>query len=269
MTTDRGEVVGPTVGQTPFGVGPDGLVGIELRGVGRNGFEMESRESTADFPNRLSFVNAGVVPDDEDVTPKMAQQVPEEFADLVVSDVLRVALEVQADALTPGSDREARDHGDAIVPVAMMNEGGLTARRPGLSHRGDQEEARLVGEDDVGTQPRRVFLHEANPCASSDRSSLRRAPRRDAPASDSSSPTAREAEPRDCGGSGRGTRVESVAPPDRRSTDRCGVHGPWVPSGEVLRAASSAPPKASEDDPGTLLPHTRRRPVPPACHAIA
>ncbi len=158
MTTHHGEVVGPTVGQTPFSVGPDGFVGVELWGVRRKEFEMQSRKSATDFPNRFSFVNAGVVPDDEDVTPKVAQQVPEEFADLVVSDVLRVAKEIQADALTPGSNREARDHRDAIMPVAMMQEGSLTARSPGLSHRGDQEEARLVDEDDVGTQPRSVFF---------------------------------------------------------------------------------------------------------------
>ncbi len=158
LTTHHGEIVGPTVGQTPFGVSPDGFVGVELRGVRRKVFEMQSRESAADFPNRFSFVNAGVVPDDEDVTAKMAQQVPEEFAHLVVPDVLRVALEVQADAPTPGRNGEARDHGDTIMPVAMMNEGGLTARSPGLSHRGDQEEARLVDEDDVGTQPRSVFF---------------------------------------------------------------------------------------------------------------
>ncbi len=148
-TVQHGDVVGATVGQTPFGVGPDGFVGVELRGVRRKVFEMQSWKSAADFPNRFSFVNAGVVPDDENVSAKVAQQVPEEFADLVVSNVFRVAPEVQADASTPGSNREARDHRDAIMPVAMMNEGRLTARGPGLSHRGNQEEARLVDEDKV------------------------------------------------------------------------------------------------------------------------
>ena len=119
---------------------------------------MQSREVTADLSNSFSFVNARVVPDDEDVPAKVAQQVPEEFADLVVSDVLRMAPEVQADTPTPGSNGDARNHGDAIMPVAMMNDGCLSARSPGLSHRGNQEEARLVDEDDVGTQPRSVFF---------------------------------------------------------------------------------------------------------------
>jgi len=158
VTMHRGEVIGATVGETTFGVGPDGFVGVELRGVRRKGFEMQSWELAADLPNSVSFVNAGVVPDHDDMPPEMAQQVPEERTDLVVPDVLRVALEVQANAPTPGRKREARDHGDAIMPVAMMDDGRLTAGSPGLSHRGDQEEARLIDEDDVGTQPRSVFF---------------------------------------------------------------------------------------------------------------
>ncbi len=106
-TTQRGDVVWATVGETPFGVGPDGFVGVELGGIGRKVFEMQPGELTADFSNPFSFVNAGVVPDDEDVPAKVAQQVPEEFADLIVLDVLRVASEVQADAPTPGSNGEA------------------------------------------------------------------------------------------------------------------------------------------------------------------
>ncbi len=158
VTTHRGEVVGAAVGETPFGVGPDGFIGVELRGVGRKEFEMQPREAAADFPNPFSFVDAGVVPDHNDGPTEVAQQVSEEFAHLVVPDVLRVALEVQADAPTPRRDGEARDHGDAIMAVAMMNDGRDSAGRPGLSHRGNQEEARLVDEDDVGTQPRSVFF---------------------------------------------------------------------------------------------------------------
>ncbi len=110
MTTHGGDVVWATVGETPFGVGPDGFVGVELRGVGRKEFEMQPREPAADFANPLSFVNTGVVPDHDDVPAEVVQQVPEKFADFVVPDVLRVALEVQADAPTPGSNGDARDH---------------------------------------------------------------------------------------------------------------------------------------------------------------
>lgn len=154
----HGEVIGATVGEAPFGVSPDGFIGIELWGVGRKQLEMQSREAAADFSDSFAFVNVRVVPDHDDSPAEMAQQVAEKIAYLVVADVLRMALEVQADALAAGSDGDSRDHRDAIMPVAMMNEGRLPARRPGLSNRGDQEEARLVDENDVGTQPRSVFF---------------------------------------------------------------------------------------------------------------
>ena len=110
VTTHRGDVVGATVGETTLGVGPDGFVGVELRGVGREVFEMQPRELAADFANPFSFVNAGVVPDHDDVPAEVAQQVAEEFADLIVPDVVCVTLEVQADTPTPGSNADPRNH---------------------------------------------------------------------------------------------------------------------------------------------------------------
>ncbi len=154
----HGEVIGATVGEAPFGVGPDGFIGIELRGVGRKPLEMESRKPTADFSDPFSFVNARVVPDHDDPPAEMAQQVAEKIAHLAVPDVLGVALKVQADAPMPGRDGDSRDHRDAIMPVAMTDERRLPTRRPGLPDRRNQEEARLVDENDVGTQPRSVFF---------------------------------------------------------------------------------------------------------------
>ncbi len=72
MTTQRGDVVWATVGETPFRVGPDGFVGVELRGVGRKEFEMQPRGAAAEFPNAFSFVNGGVVPDHDDVPAEVA-----------------------------------------------------------------------------------------------------------------------------------------------------------------------------------------------------
>ena len=71
VTTHRGDVVWATVGETSLGVGPDGFVGVELRSIGRKVFEMQPGELTADFSNSFSFVNARVVPDDEDVPAKV------------------------------------------------------------------------------------------------------------------------------------------------------------------------------------------------------
>ncbi len=110
VATHCGDVVGATVGKSAFGVGPDGFVGVELRGVGREAFEMQPRKPATDFPDPVPFVNAGVVPDHDDVPAEVAQQVPEELADLIVPDVLGVALKVQTDAPTLGGEGDARDH---------------------------------------------------------------------------------------------------------------------------------------------------------------
>ena len=110
VTTHCGDVVGATVGETPFGVGPDGFVGVELRSVGRKAFETQPREPAANFPDPFSFVDAGVIPNHDDVPAEVAQQVPEEFADLTMPDVRAMALEVQADAPTPGRKGDARDY---------------------------------------------------------------------------------------------------------------------------------------------------------------
>ena len=169
VTMHRGEAIGATVGETTFGVGPDGFVGVELRGVRRKGFEMQSWELAADLPNSVSFVNAGVVPDHDDVPAEVAQQVSEEFAHLIVPDVLRVALEVQADTPTPGRNGEARDHGDAIMPVAMMNDGRLPTGSPGLSHRGIRRKPDSSTKTMWAPSRAAFFLHEASSCASSDR----------------------------------------------------------------------------------------------------
>jgi len=150
VTTHRGDVVGATVGETSFGVGPDGFVGVELRGVGRKAFEMQPREPTADFPNRFSFVNAGVVPDHDDVPAEVAQQVPEEFADLVVPDVLHVALEVQADAPTPGSQGWPR--------------GAQVFRTVGIRRKPDSSTKTMWAPSRAA-----FFLPWASSCASSDR----------------------------------------------------------------------------------------------------
>ena len=72
-TTQHEKVVWATVGETSFGVGPDGFVGVELRSVGRKVFEMQPGEPMADFSNPLSFVDARVVPDNEDVPAEVVQ----------------------------------------------------------------------------------------------------------------------------------------------------------------------------------------------------
>ena len=119
---------------------------------------MEAREASAHFANSLTLVDARVVPDEDHVTTKVPKKMTEKTADFVVADVLRMDLEIQAHPPALRRDADSRDDGEAIMPVAVANDRRLTARCPGLAEGGNQEEARLVGEDDMGTQPRSVFF---------------------------------------------------------------------------------------------------------------
>ncbi len=180
MLEQFAQVVRPPIRELALQARPDFFVGVQLRGVGGEELQMETGEAATDLSNTVSFVNAGVVPDHDDGSAEMTQEVPKERTDLVVLDVLRMALEVQTDMLTLRRDRDSGDHGEAVPAIAMVNDRGLAARRPGLPDVGDQEEARLVDEDDVGTQPRSVFftrgqsLRFQRSMASSSRSKARR-----------------------------------------------------------------------------------------------
>jgi len=158
MAMQGHEIIRATVGQAPLRVGPDLFIRVELWGVGREELEVQPREATTELADPISLVDAGLVPEEEDGAAEMAQQVPEERAHLVVPDVLRVDLEVEADPLALGRDADPGDDREAIAAVAMADDRRLPTRRPGLAQGRDQEEARLVGEDDVGTQPRSVFF---------------------------------------------------------------------------------------------------------------
>lgn len=157
VTSQFVEVVGSPVRQSLLRKLPHAFVGIELRCVAGEGVEVKSREATTQAPNRLAPVDRTPIPKQYHRAAEMAEQMPDELANLGMLDVLRVKAVVQAEMATARADGEPRDDGDPISPLAVVQERRPSARGPGLVHTGDQEEARLVGEDEVGTQPRGFF----------------------------------------------------------------------------------------------------------------
>lgn len=59
------------------------------------------------------------VPEEEHVAAQVAQEVAQEGTHLLLLDVLEVELEVEVEAPVSGTDRDARDGGDAITPVEV------------------------------------------------------------------------------------------------------------------------------------------------------
>ena len=137
---------------------PDAFVGVELRGVAREAIEVEPGKGTTQGTDRVAFVDAAVVPDEDHRPSEMAKQMPDEGADLGMLNVLGVEAVVQSEAAPAGSHRDSGNDGDPIAPLAVVEERRLSARGPGLADTGDQEEARLVDEDEMGAQPSSVFF---------------------------------------------------------------------------------------------------------------
>jgi len=111
--------VGATVGERVLRELPDPLIGVEFGGVAREVVEMEPWIAGLKRADGFAPVDLGAVPDKDHGAAEMAQQVPQEGADLGMLDVLGREQEVEAVAATAGADREAGDDRDALAALAV------------------------------------------------------------------------------------------------------------------------------------------------------
>lgn len=105
MQPERIDAVRATVGQRVLCLGPDALVGVEFRSIGRKGFETQAGVLTKKGADRLTFVDSAVVPDDDDVSAQVAQEMTQEAADFFAMDVLLMHVEEKPDSFALGADR--------------------------------------------------------------------------------------------------------------------------------------------------------------------
>lgn len=142
---------------------------------------MEARVTAAHLPNRLSFVDRCVVPHGDHWATQMLEQLIEKQAGLNMPDVGGEQFEIQIQAPTPRTDRDAGDRGDLIAARLMAKDRRLSCWSPCLAHAGEKKKPRFIYEDEVGTHPRGVFFTTGQrsrfhcSMASSFRSSARRA----------------------------------------------------------------------------------------------
>jgi len=161
--------VGAAVSKGALEGGPHAFVGVQFRGVGRERFQVKTRKPGTEVGQGTALVNWGVVQQNKEVSPQVPQEFTHEDADLRAMDVDRVEMAVQPHVPIPRADREAGDSGDAIMAIDVVVQGRVAARAPGPAHRGNQQEAGFVDEDDMGCQPCGVFLYGARRCASTQR----------------------------------------------------------------------------------------------------
>jgi len=149
---------GAPIGQEAFGVGPDGLIGIEFGGIGGKLVHVETPTPVLQRAHGRPFVDGALIPDDDDGTTQVTQQRAEKDRDLVGREVLRMDMHVQPEALPARADRQGGDGRDLVASVPVPNDWRLGAGRPGAPHGRDQLKPRFIGENEVGVQATGFFL---------------------------------------------------------------------------------------------------------------
>ena len=117
---------------------PDLLDRIEFGCVGGEAFEVEPGESVAHRVDRRSLVNLSAIPEEDDLPTQMLEQHTQELGHVHGLEVVLSKLDVQAQAGTPGRDRERRDGRDPVVLVVVANDRGAPSRVPGPTARGNK-----------------------------------------------------------------------------------------------------------------------------------
>lgn len=147
-----------SVRQTAFRLGPDSLIGIELRRIARKIFHMQACHPSSEFPERFSFMDPSIIQKNHDRSTQMAQELAEEIANVETGNIALLKSVVKPQALNPRADRDRRDDRHFVTAHEMPEQRRLAAGGPGLHDIGNQEEPRFIKKNEVGAQPRSVFF---------------------------------------------------------------------------------------------------------------
>ena len=85
---------------------PDRLVGIQFGSIGRKVLDVQTRMTIEEVLNRLTLMRVGIVEQDDDRTPQMAEQLPQKDTDFGLADVVEEQEVVQTEALPLRTDRD-------------------------------------------------------------------------------------------------------------------------------------------------------------------
>ena len=146
------------VSKLGFEVVADLLIRVEFRRVSGKALKLKARMAGQDLGDGGSAVNRAAVPQQEDRAAPLAQPPPQAGGDLELGEVVEVAVAVQPAALAHGTDGHGGDGRELVARVAVHQQRGLAARRPGAAHRGHQQEATFVQERQMRAQAPGFFL---------------------------------------------------------------------------------------------------------------
>ncbi len=241
-------VHGRTVGQGAIGLGPDVFRRIELWRVGRELFHVESWMGGDPLVDFFTAMDRAPIPEQDDGSPQMPEQVLQERSDIQAGEIATTQPKVERHPSPLGRHGQGTDRRHPILLRAVAHDRRAAFRGPGARHVGDEQEARFIKEDEVGTTSRGVFLYGASALFSTGRWPRRPVAGLGVRVSDNSIPNWSGASRHDRDGSAPRTACGSSGRHAVGSRDRFDSQRPGALSGAEPPDASSVRERDPADD---------------------
>lgn len=172
---ERAEPIVIDVGQLALSLRPDELIRIEFRRVARKAVYIHAGMSLEKGPHVPTPMNLPAIPQQDEWSTQMAEQLAEERDDFGTGDVAHVEIKVQPEAVASRGHGQGRDDRDLLMPITMPKGRSVPDGRPGLAHVGNWKKSAFVEEREMRAPARGVFLTWAIRSASIGRWPPRRA----------------------------------------------------------------------------------------------
>ena len=138
---------------------PNLFHGIEFGGVGREVFQIETEMPVKERFDFSGQVGARAIPDHQDVSWQLAEQLKQKVQGSICVDVLvRVQAEVEVKSVATRRHGQRAHTRDLLTgPAALIEDGGLAAGSPGATDQRGHEKAGFVEENQMRLQPGGFF----------------------------------------------------------------------------------------------------------------
>lgn len=103
-------------------------------------------------------MNGSAVPENYDGTAQMAEEMANKTTDFLAAYVPEVKLVIKTQAPALRTDRDSGNSRNSVVTIQVTENRRVPPWSPGLVDTGDQQKARFVDKDEVGSQPAGVFF---------------------------------------------------------------------------------------------------------------
>jgi hypothetical protein len=140
---ERDEPIVIDIGQLALGLRPDELIRVELWRVPGKAVHVDAGMSLEKGPHVPTPMNLPAIPQQDEWSPQVAEQLAEERDDLGTGDVAHVEIEVQPEPVATRGHGERRDDGDLVTPITMPQVRSVSDGRPSLAHVWESGEGRF------------------------------------------------------------------------------------------------------------------------------